>query len=380
MAHSKQRYLFIDLLRFIAVVFMVQGHTFDALLDHTLKSGSLFTVYDFFHGFVAPLFLFASGVAFGVSTLKKWNQHIVLGMVLYRRLGKFFSLLVIGYALHLPYFSLRKILTEASPVEISALFQVDALHCIAVTLLFLEVLVFVVKKERLFVTLAGACGIFFVFISPLVWSIQFTKFLPVPLAAYFNAETSSWFPIFPSSAFIFFGVVFASIFIEAKEHRHAMDVMQKTVMYGVLLIAVALGVAVIPIQLYPPHDFWKANPALFAARLGFIGIVTSSIFFFEHSVRITWKLPQILGQESLFIYIVHLIIVYGSVLNRGLKFYYEQNLNIFSATMVFVLLLAALSVITYYWHTFKLQKRTAAYGIQFTLASVLLYLFLSRPW
>jgi len=62
--HAKQRYIFIDLLRFIAVIAMLQGHTFDALLRVSMKQTWLFVVYDFFHGFVAPAFLFASGVAF----------------------------------------------------------------------------------------------------------------------------------------------------------------------------------------------------------------------------------------------------------------------------------------------------------------------------
>lgn len=380
MTHSKQRYLFIDLLRFIAVFFMVQGHTFDALVNASFKTHSLFYIYDMFHGFVAPMFLFASGVAFGVSTLKKWEQHIVPGFTLYRRIGKFFSILLIGYALHLPYFSLHKIIAEASTAELLSLFQVDALQCIAVTLLFLEALVFFVKREYLFVKIVGALVLIFIFLSPIVWSIRWMEIFPFPLALYFNGDGGSWFPLFPSSAYVFSGVVFASVFIEAKEHRHAMAVMQKAVIGGVLLIAVGAGFGMLPLHLYPIHDFWKASPLVFMSRLGFIIIVTSSIYFFEHSVSIRWKLPQILGSESLFIYIVHLMIVYGSVLNVGLTYFFNSALTVVSATAAFFLIMLFISVLTYFWHYLKVHKRSAAYGIQFTIASLLFYFFLARPW
>src|SRR5512138_3001569 len=98
MPTAKQRYLFIDLLRFTAVIVMLQGHTFDALLSPRVKQASLFYIHDFFHGFVAPMFLFASGVAFGVSTMKKWDVHRHLSRPVMKRIGRFIGLVIIGYA------------------------------------------------------------------------------------------------------------------------------------------------------------------------------------------------------------------------------------------------------------------------------------------
>jgi len=79
MPETGQRYLFIDLLRFAAAFLMIQGHVFDALLSTQIKSHSLFYIHDFFHGFIAPAFLFASGVAYGASTMKRWAEHTTWG-------------------------------------------------------------------------------------------------------------------------------------------------------------------------------------------------------------------------------------------------------------------------------------------------------------
>src|SRR3954469_10064166 len=173
MAQSKQRYLFIDLLRFVAGIFMIQGHVFDALLSPQVKSASWYYLHDFFHGFIAPMFLFASGVAFGVATIRSWDQHIVWSERVRRRVWKFLALIAIGYALHLPYFSLWKTINAATFMETKAMVQVDALQCIGVTLLILQGSIFLLRKKELFVRLIALCGAVIIFISPVMWSLRF---------------------------------------------------------------------------------------------------------------------------------------------------------------------------------------------------------------
>ena len=380
MHHSKQRYLFIDLLRFLAVVFMIQGHTFDALLDFNLRSATLFYAHDFFHGFIAPMFLFASGTAFGISTLKKWEEHSVPTMHVAKRFGKFFGLIIIGYALHLPYFSLHKILNEATPSDIAMWFQVDALHCIAVTMLLLQTAVLVLKDERRFILFAAVSAVLIIILSPIVWNIDVTKIFPLWFASYINAGNNSWFPIFPWSAYILCGVVFASIFLNAKEHRHAVELIQKTVSAGIFLLIAAFIVLNVPLNLYPPHDVWKVNPLIICARLGFVLLVTSGVFFAEHSFKITSKIPQIMGRESLFIYIIHLIILYGSVVNKGLQQVIMPTLSVVESTFFFVVIFITISTFTYGWYQLKTHYSQAAMGVRIIVAVTFIYQFLTRPY
>ena len=380
MPHSKQRYLFIDLLRFIAVVFMIQGHTFDALLATDLRFKGLFFVHDFFHGFIAPMFLFASGVAFGISTFKKWEEHTSLTNHVARRYGKFIGLIVIGYGLHLPYFSLQKIIAEATPAEIAMWLQVDALHCIAATMLILQTAVVLLKTEKKFIwfiVLFAACVIF---LSPIMWSTNFVGTFPLWFVSYINASNFSWFPIFPWSAYILCGVFFSWLFINAKEHHQAVSLMQKTVVVGLLMFFGSFILLSLPTQLYPYHDIWKVNPLIVFARLGFVTVVTSGIFFAEHSFKIKPTIPQLMGRESLFIYILHLIILYGSVMNQGLQQIIRQTLSVVEASLAFIAIFAFITIFVFGWNYYKKNYRIAAIITRWAAVGVFLFLFLTRPY
>ena len=380
MIHSKQRYLFIDLLRFLAVVFMIQGHTFDALLDFNLRSNILFFAHDFFHGFIAPMFLFASGVAFGISTMKKWEEHIALTKHVARRFGKFFGLIVIGYALHLPFFSLKKILTEATSSDIAMWLQVDALHCIALTMLILQSAVLFLKDEKRFIWFTIGLAVIIIFLSPIIWTVDFTKITPLWFASYINAGNNSWFPIFPWSSYILCGVIFSSIFLNAKEHHHAVNLMQKTVSIGIVLLIVSFIVVNLPTHIYPLHDVWKVNPLIIFARLGFVLLVTSGVFFAEHSYTITSKVPQIMGRESLFIYVLHLIILYGSVVNKGLQHIILPTLSVLETSFVFIIVFIATSFFTYGWYHLKKHFNKTAMAVRIVVAATFIFLFLTRPY
>ncbi len=380
MLHSKQRYLFIDLLRFIAVLFMIQGHTFDATLEYSVRHHALFTAHDFFHGFIAPLFLFASGVAFGISTFKKWEDHIVFSRKVQRRIGRFVSLLIIGYALHLPYFSLQKIMTEATQSEIASFLQVDALHCIAITLLILQLAVLVLKTEKRFVLFTAVLAAVIIFGAPFAWSATLREDVPLWLLSYLNAENNSWFPVFPWSGFLLVGVLFSWFFIHAKEHRHAVVLMRNIAIAGAVSFIVPLLLIDVPFGMYPLHDVWKANPLIVLARLGFVAMATAGVFYAEHTWKVRPMVAQIMGRESLFIYILHLVILYGSVLNRGLQQTMTSGFSVLQSALVFVLIAGGSALCAFGWYYFKKNYYGTSNTVQFSIAGILFILFIIRPF
>src|SRR6187200_996591 len=198
---------------------MIQGHVFDALLSPLVKSASWYYIHDFFHGFIAPMFLFASGVAYAVATLRSWEQHTVWDERVRRRMGKFLGLIAIGYALHLPYFSLWKTVNEATSLQTKSMVQVDALQCIGVTLLLLQLAVLFLRDTGYFVRAVAAGAALVILGSPILWSLSLAGTMPMGIAAYFNSESGSWFPLFPWSAYIQCGVLFGYFFLKAKDHR-----------------------------------------------------------------------------------------------------------------------------------------------------------------
>ena len=336
------RWLALDMLRFVAVFLMVQGHTFTALLDRTVKAQGWYPHHSFVHGYTAPMFLFGAGLAFGYTTFRRWDAHTRPGPAVYKRVQRYLWLMLIGYGMHLPMLSLARLAAIDDPDRIAHMLQVDVLQHIAVSLAFCQLLVFVVKRRRAFVWIVGALGALFVFAAPWVWSLDLEGGTPIWLAGYVNASTGSIFPIVPWAGFTYLGIVVAYAVGLRRGGRLLSDRLAWP------LLALATFLIVVPIVFnriaalpYGPHNFWKTNPLFFFWRLGNVVLVLSGLCFLERWMRARGWLEaaaspaartraraaldralfwvKLMAAESLVIYVVHLIVLHGSVLNPGVK-------------------------------------------------------------
>lgn len=380
MTQSKTRYLYIDLLRFTAGLFMIQGHVFDALLSPQVKSASWYYIHDFFHGFIAPMFLFASGVAYAIATLRAWEQHTVWGERVRRRIGKFLGLIAIGYALHLPYFSFWKTLNEATPLQTKSMVQVDALQCIGVTLLLLQFGVLVLRNTRHFIRAVGFAAALVILGSPILWSLHLSGTMPLWIAAYFNSENGSWFPLFPWASYILCGVLFGYFFLKAKDQRGRISMVLSYTGLSSGLAALALIAAYLPYNLYPVHDYWKSDPSMVLLRITGVSIVAAAIFLAETFIQTPARIPSIMGRESLFVYIVHLLIVYGSVMGPGLSFYIGPKLSLLQTLGMTALVFAIVMILTVLWYDLNSKHRTTAERLKYAAAATFLLAFMVKPW
>ncbi len=78
------------------------------------------------------------------------------------------------------------------------------------------------------------------------------------------------------------------------------------------------------------------------------------------------RLPSVLkyfGKEPLLVYVVHVVIIYGSVLSKGLKVYW-----------------GAMLLLAYVWHKLKLEHPRTAHRVKRTISWSFVILFLLRPY
>ena len=99
----------------------------------------------------------------------------------------------------------------------------------------------------------------------------------------------------------------------------------------------------------------------------------SSLFYLEQKIHIKSKVPTIIGSESLFIYVVHLIIIYGSVLNLGLKYLWGGKFNVLQSLAVFVFLLLFMTWFAVFWHHGKIKYRKTF--IYLRIGFIILFIF-----
>ena len=237
-------------------------------------------------------------------------------------------LLGLGYALHFPFFSLNKILTNLQPQEFAMMVQVDILHCLAVSIILLQILVVITRTPGRFAAVTGAdrdgdhsrrhrwCG------------NGTSRHVVGPfLAPFFNQNVPSIFPLFPFAGYLFTGAVIGTLYSLARQRGEEFLLLRQILRVGVVFGILGLILDVVPVTLYPPHDFWKTSPNWFLMRIGIIASLTAGFFHVRDLPPVLARNLVTLGQASLVVYTVHLMLVYGSAANPGLMQIIGQQLD-----------------------------------------------------
>src|SRR5688572_13877118 len=93
-----QRLVFVDVLRLIAAVQMIQGHTIDALLGQAYRAGPWFELWTFTRGLTSTTFLITAGMAHVLANKAARDPSSARK----HRLRRALELVVIGYLMHAP--------------------------------------------------------------------------------------------------------------------------------------------------------------------------------------------------------------------------------------------------------------------------------------
>ena len=318
---NKNRLILLDILRAIGVMLMIEGHTLDAVLSPMYKNGStfMFQLWTFFRGLTAPFFFFSAGLAFVVATVK-YNRGAfsVSKETKYRRIKRIVTLLLVGYGLHFPL----ELLYDPSSVpaeNLKIFFFVDALHVISLSLLVILIIASLAKNPRTLFRWYVVAAFFSLAVAPILEPIKWETFLNPFLYSYLTFRSGSFFTFFPFSAYLFAGASFGAASIVMPVETRA-QVLTKNFMKAAL-VSLALFLVFFPIQLKfvnPYTDYWRALPAINLLRFGIVGFVAGVVGYLSLKVRSFPGILPAIGKSSLTVYVVHLMIVYGSPVNLGL--------------------------------------------------------------
>jgi uncharacterized membrane protein len=390
MSSSSSRFQFVDLFRGCAVFFMIETHVVNALLLPQIKDGIAFKVLTFFNGFVAPSFMFCAGFALAISLHRKWNEFVNTTSVFWRYIARLIFIFCVGYALHLPLFSFRMMVELNDEKILSSFYQADVLQAIALTLIFLSLLVVVVRNKTLYFYSAGIVAIAIIFASPIVREIRYEQ-IPIWLQPYLTMNVKSQFPLFPWSAFLISGTIVGYFFMKAKEENNELFFIKRATLFSVGGIIISLLIEQLPFDVYSNHNFWKASPEFFFMRLGFVMLFCCGWWYYEqHISKISEKISSqvkkifsstesvmsVFGQESLLVYVVHLWVVYGSVMIRwSMIRQYGKTLGYAECFILTILLISAMYFLAFAWHWSKERKIEITRKIQYALVSGIVLLF-----
>ena len=367
-----------DLLRGASVFVMIETHVVNATLASALKLGVPFKILTFLNGLVAPTFLFCAGLAFAISFRRRWDDYVNLRAPFWRYLARILFILVVAYSLHLPHFSLQRLLALNDQSAWLPFFQSDILQVIALTLLFLAGLAVAARTERLFTALAASACVLLIVLSPPVRAIDVTGW-PVWLRPYFSMQFRSQFPLFPWSAFLIGGTLIGFRFIAAWESGSTPRFMRRLALFGIALIVVSALAELQPLTLYANHDFWKASPEFFGIRFGLVVLMLWFWWVVADRVKKGLGLLTVFGQESLLVYTVHLLVVYGYTYQFSFVRMYGPTLGYAESLGLFALLTLVMFALAFVWHALKGWNLRGAKIVQVVVLGAIVLQFLFNP-
>ncbi|MEO7273420.1 MAG: hypothetical protein ABIX28_02875, partial [Vicinamibacterales bacterium] len=180
--------------------------------------------------------------------------------------------------------------------------------------------------------------------TPIVRTTTWLAGLPDPLEAYLRpAGAYSGFPFFPWAGFVFAGGLIGVLLDRRTPDASRSDIRLNT-WFGVgggVLALTAYAASFLPTP-YARSDFWTSSPSFFLLRLGLLTLAMGAAFAWERRPwgRGGWSWVQQLGRTSLFIYWVHVELVYGLIstpIHHKLTFWQSCiALVLFSALMLYL--------------------------------------------
>ena len=372
---EKVRYISADLLRGLVIIIMIEVHVFNAFLLPELRQTGWFNVLNFINGLVAPSFLFVSGFAFQVSSGSKLDEMKKFGKAFWKKIGRIFQIIIIGYALHLPFFSLTQIVNEATPQQLESLLAVDILQSIGFGLLFLFITRLLIKSDAIYNFFLIASLVIVTLISPYLWKIEFIDYFPLVIANYFNRLHGSLFPFFPWVNFLLAGAVFAKYFVDARERNEEEKFVKLSAVTGFIVL---LSGHLLLSGLFPKTiTSIIPNPIFYLQRLGYILVLFSVCWRIDKNFNVKKSFVLDASHESLLIYWMHLIIIFGVFWNgKSFADKIGKTMSALEATGSSIVLILLMIFVAKLWGWLKkTYPGQASIGVRI-IAGILLIVFL----
>ncbi|MFN7119903.1 MAG: heparan-alpha-glucosaminide N-acetyltransferase domain-containing protein [Saprospiraceae bacterium] len=318
-----QRIVFIDAIRAYAILMMLQGHFVDKMLATEFRdfSNPIFQTWYFFRGITAPIFFFSTGLVFMYLLLKD-NRPLLENERVKKGLKRVLMLVALGYLLKWNVFMIL------AGRFYAWYYTVDVLQCIGLALLVMiaSYAVHRLTNVSLRVLLASLGMLIFLF-NPSFEAADWTA-LPNFFENYFSLKNGSTFTPIPWIGYTCFGGVLG-VWI----NRHPQFSFTKAFPWILLVLGFILYIYsshwLLSLYELMPWENFKAianNNHLFH-RLGHVLIAAALVVWITRWWTNMPALVTKIGSETLTIYAVHYIVLYGTWFGLGVAYFFEASLS-----------------------------------------------------
>jgi uncharacterized membrane protein len=299
---------YFDLGRGLAVLVMIAARTLDAWTRRADHSTLAFRNLTVLGGFAAPLFLWLAGLALVLSAergARRTGSRRDSAIAVVRRGLEIFILAFL--------FRLQAFIVSPGSSAVT-LFRVDILNIMGPSIVAAGLLWGFVENRAALTLVYAVSATAVAMLTPIVRSVGWVGALPIWLQWYVRpAGEFTTFTSFPWAGFLFAGGALGALIAAARDDRSERRLQVAVAAAGTGLIVLGLYLASRP-AIYQSSSFWTSSPTYFVIRVGVMMLalgVTYALAAVADRVRIAPGPLEKLGRSSLFVYWIHVELVYG---------------------------------------------------------------------
>ena len=295
-------------MRGFAVLIMIEAHLIDSWTRSPDRESSEFGWAMILGGFGAPLFLFLAGVAVALSAGSKFRRTTDVrgaSSAVVRR-----GLEIFGLA-----FLFRLQALAFGWGHPRTLLKVDILNIMGPSIMAAAALWGVCRTTRARYVALTSAALAMTLLTPLVRTAAWPAAIPDPIEGYIRPVAGiTSFAFFPWAGFVFAGAVLGLSLDAARTPAEEARANRWFLVGGAGLALAAFGASYLPSP-YARSDFWTSSPSFFFLRTGLMTAVIPLAYAWERRPGAAgrWSPIQQLGRTSLFIYWIHVELVYGLI-------------------------------------------------------------------
>jgi uncharacterized membrane protein len=337
---ASTRLQYLDWVRGVAAIIMLQGHVFNSLTRTDLRNTGPYVFSQFVGGLPPAIFLFLTGITLAFLMDSSERKELPAGQRFFAALRR------AGFLLGVAFLFRIQLWAFSSPRNFSDIFRVDILNCMGFAIAIASPMAIFRTTER--IRLCAVLGLSIAAASPLISQVDWS-FAPALLKNYL-VPSAQFFGFFPWAAFLFFGLSFGSLIRTLKEEQVS-SAMQWFAVVGLVLAFGAHSLSDMPISIYAKSDYWIDGPALILIKTGIvlIGVAFAYLWTLQSSAR-EWSWVRQFGATSLLVYWVHIELVYGRWLGSIKEELTINQTVIAAAAITLLMLLLSVAKTTYpFW-------------------------------
>jgi uncharacterized membrane protein len=350
---KSSRLAYLDWLRGLAALIMLQGHVFHSFTANELRNGGPYVLSQFVGGITPAIFLFLTGVTLAFLMESRERKGLPPGLRIWAGFRRAGYLLAVAFAFRLQLW----LFAYPNLNPWTDIFRVDILNCMALAIGLMSLMAVFSTADR--VRLCAILGLGIAAASPLVSSLDWSGVHPFVKG--YLVPDYLFFSFFPWAAFVAFGISAGSV-LRLVSADQLPKVMQWACLLGFGLVLGGQYFSNIPYSLYSKSEFWLDSPALIIIKLGVILLMLSFGYLWtEYASARRWSWLRILGTNSLLVYWVHIELVYGRWLGG-----WKENLDVTQTAIVAVAtvaLMVSLAASRPYWKNWRPYPALAGYRL-----------------